>query len=127
HCEIAKIDGARNDHLFDGIALICNACDWVFAGKETHVSAPSYSLVLSIPRRRIEKTLCVTCCNIARLLEGKIRKPAAIFIEYSIVTEPALVDPGIGTEQKAIGIPLEWIVPICSQFSSPPIVAEASF
>ena len=72
---------------------------------------------MSVPRHRVEKAQRIICCDTARLLGGKLREPTAIFVEYSIVAEPSLVDPGIGTKQEAIGMAFEQAAPIRGQLS----------
>src|SRR5258708_5795446 len=46
------------------------------------------------------------------LILGKLRKPAAVGLHDGVVAEPAFVDPGIGAEQKAVGVTSEELAPL---------------
>ena len=39
-----------------------------------------------------------------RLFLGQLREPAAVCLEDPVIGKPALVDPGIGAEQEALGV-----------------------
>src|SRR5262249_26346486 len=46
------------------------------------------------------------------LVLGKLRQPAAGALPGGVIAEPALVDPGIGAEQEAIGMTGEELAPL---------------
>src|SRR5581483_11907161 len=71
----------------------------ILAGKETHDC--SYALLAPQP----EQPHRVTTCNPLRLISRELGQPSTILLEYRIVTEPALVDPGIRTKEKPVRIP----------------------
>src|SRR5215475_15587020 len=59
-----------------------------------------------------EQPLSVAMGDALGLVLGKLRKPAAVGLHDGVVAEPALVDPGIGAEQEAIGMTREELAPL---------------
>src|SRR5262249_5930506 len=109
--EVAEIDRARYDHLSDGIALKGITSFRIFTGKEAHCR----TLLSSVRAPRTGATRYPW--RYGRLLLWKLRQPSAIFPEYSIVAEPALVEPGIGTQQEAVRMAVEQAAPFGAQLS----------
>src|SRR5262245_39961323 len=58
-----------------------------------------------------EQPLGVAVGDALGLLLGKLREPAAIGLHDGVVAEPALVDPGVGAEQKAVGMTRKEVAP----------------
>src|SRR6201988_4616276 len=56
--------------------------------------------------------------NLGRDLWRQLRQPGAIPRHDLAVAFPALVDPGVGAEQEAIGMALEQRAPFRRQFSA---------
>src|SRR5262245_65994547 len=54
-----------------------------------------------------EQPLGIAVGDAFGLILGKLRQPAALGLHDGVVAEPALVDPGIGAEQEAIGMTSE--------------------
>src|SRR5262245_44832745 len=59
-----------------------------------------------------EQPLGIAVGDAFGLILGKLRQPAAIGLHDGVVAEPALVDPGIGAEQEAIGMTSEELAPL---------------
>src|SRR5262249_44573993 len=98
HGKAPEINGAGHDHLaYGGLGVL--------AGKETHGGLLCTDM--SLARAQVEKTQSVAAGDSACLLGWKLREPVTIFLEDCVVTEPALVDPRVGTKQEPIGITLK--------------------
>src|SRR5215471_10851771 len=59
-----------------------------------------------------EQPLGIAVGDALGLIRGKLREPAAVGLHDGVVAEPALVDPGIGAEQEAIGMTSEELAPL---------------
>src|SRR5215468_2682766 len=66
----------------------------------------------------VEQPLGIAVGDAPGLLLGKLRQPAAIGLHDGVVAEPALVDPGIGAEQEAIGMTSEELAPLGRKLSA---------
>ena len=68
HGEVAEVDGARHDHLTDGIALIGIARLGVLAGKETHgLSFTFIRISCALVPKQLQR---ISTCDAACLLGG---------------------------------------------------------
>src|SRR5262245_54392407 len=65
-----------------------------------------------------EQPLGIAVGDAFGLILGKLRKPAAVGLDDGVVAEPGLVDPGIGAEQKAIGMTSEEFAPLGRQLTT---------
>src|SRR5262245_34525920 len=64
-----------------------------------------------------EQPLGVAVGDASGLLLGKLREPAAIGLHDGVVAEPTLVDPGVGAEQEAVGMPGEELAPFARELA----------
>src|SRR6516164_1227404 len=65
-----------------------------------------------------EQPLGVAIGDALGLVLGKLRQPAAVGLHDGVIAEPALVDPGIGAEQEAIGMTSEELAPLGRQLAA---------
>src|SRR5262245_6619184 len=82
----------------NGVALIRVTSGRILARKETHDE------LLLLLASQSEQPQRVTARNPLCLIGRELGEPSAIFLEDRVVTEPALVDPGIRAEQEPVGI-----------------------
>src|SRR5262249_6828011 len=68
-------------------------------GRERGPERPPASLHLAP-----EQPLGVAGGDPLRLVGRQLREPAAIALHQPVIGEPALVDPGVGADQEAIGV-----------------------
>src|SRR5712691_3642892 len=66
----------------------------------------------SVGGPRSEQALGVAAGDAFGLVGGKLRQPGAVGLEDAVVAKPALVDPGVGADQKAVGMECEKIAPL---------------
>ena len=84
------------------------------AGGEGEALAPASP---SIHWPRAEQPLRVAVGDVARLLGRKLREPGAVVLEDRVVAEPALVDPGVGADQEAVGMAREQVAPFARELA----------